>query len=632
MEGKSIVSTCVVYDIKGIQQVITSVPRLRYMVGASSLIAQFDLHIAPELAKRHGAKVDAGSDPDATSGSGLACTCGGGKGTIVVPDEQRANELRLHLVQKAHRLGLDIRIGVGRDAEEAWSQQDLLPFVPLIFTGVPCGQSGMYPVRKPKELKDPSAHRVVRNRFIASSANPGYRAQVLEADPGPENHDHDQETIFADGEIQGDLVGTLVLKQMAEDLAALRPAKGKVRALASKQMQTDGKTAFTIHCRFMRNVSSDSADQEAEKADGYLGQAALNHRNRWAVLVFDGNDIGRQITAAQDAAKPVGGRSSPAFRDFMGRMSAGLNRLTLQTVAAGLSAAVKEWVQARNEAQDDWDNVTADGDDGQPVIVLPFRPLVAGGDDIQVLAHPDHAFTLASAMCNHWHDHSSSITGSDGKPLWNSTGGTLTTSGGIVFINNSYPIASAIDYAHRLLDHAKASQRGQAPEGQPSPAAVDFEIVTDSLLDHPQRRRNRELVFTDPDLGNRPIRLTRRPYRIGNELDKVLELARRLGDAEARHALAEVQAALRLPYHQRLAAAWRMAKRHPLLAVLLAGPAIPGQPPPPPEGMLDRTDRALAAQAWLIPPDPHQPITTILWDAILVVEETIRLQQETARA
>ena len=235
----------VCYDIKGIQQVITSVPRLRYMVGASSLIAQFDLKIAPGLAKDHtGELVD-------------ACTCGGGKGTIFVTDEHAARNLRLALIRQAHRMGLDIRIGIGADPNEAWQAQDLLPFVPAVFPGAPCGQSGMYPVQK---RDTPPAHHVVRQRFIASSPNRAYRAGIMQASPTDGEPTIDDQ-MPNDDEIEGDVVGCQILQQMVPDLLSITPAKGVVRALA--EPGTDGEHP-KIRCRFMRNVSADPADIDAE--------------------------------------------------------------------------------------------------------------------------------------------------------------------------------------------------------------------------------------------------------------------------------------------------------------------------------------------------------------------------------
>jgi hypothetical protein len=43
---------------------------------------------------------------------------------------------------------------------------------------------------------------------------------------------------------------------------------------------------------------------------------------------------------------------------------------------------------------------------------------------------------------------------------------------------------------------------------------VDFEAVTESLLDHPQARRDRELIFVDGDLEDVRVELTRRPYTL----------------------------------------------------------------------------------------------------------------------
>src|SRR5690606_37354719 len=56
------------------------------------------------------------------------------------------------------------------------------------------------------------------------------------------------------------------------------------------------------------------------------------------------------------------------------------------------------------------------------------------------------------------------------------------------------------------------TQSGRAV-GRPTAAAIDFEVVTDSLLDTPTERRRRELEFHDAELGV-AVRLSRRPYRL----------------------------------------------------------------------------------------------------------------------
>lgn len=592
-------TTTVVYDIKGIQQAITSVPRLRYMVGASSLIAQFDQDIAPHLAVRHGADRKQG------------VTCGGGKGTLFVPDDAQAQRLRIALVAEAHRLGLDIRLGIGADPLEAWNRQDLLPFVPSRRPRSPCGLSGLYPVHALRDTNGTApAHPVIHRRFVASSPR---RRTNLASEAGEE------ESLIPLGELQGDLVGQMVLQRMASRLSQVAPPFEGFPPL----VDGEGRPC----CRFMRNTRAEDADREDGDPSGAAGQAALNRRNRWAVLVFDGNDIGRQILAAEQRSE--GGRNSDAFRAFMRDMADGLNQLTLDTVAQALADVVDEWVQELDPGL--VERLRLDTDHGSE-LVLPFRPLVAGGDDIQVLCHPDFAFSLGEKLCTYWEEGSQQLADANGHSLWPSTGGRLTSSGGILFLANSYPIAPALAYAHQLLDNAKRSQRDPGRQGAPSPAAIDFETITEGLLDHPEERRARELDFHDPDL-DRQIVLTQRPYRVGKqEQTPLLGLAERL-QSEPRHALAEVRQALRLPWHRRQAVAWRMAKRHPLLACLLGGPETGSLPTPVATDLGEIDDRRTVTEAaWDIPSDRRQPIRTRLWDAILVVEETHRLQQETAHA
>lgn len=595
-----------IYDIKGIQHTIAAVPRLRCIVGASSLIAQFDSQLAPAIAKE--LKIDEDQ-----------CTCGGGKGTIEVPDEATALRLRDALIRTAHRYGLDIAIGCHEQPETAFQIADFFPFVPRRLRGVPCGKSGLYPVPG-ERLDQRPMHSVIRQRYHASSSSPELRQRFAR---GGTDVEPDGGELADPAAIRGDLVGLQLLERMAPMLAEIGIPKGAVRQLATR----DGER-WRLHCRFMRNVSDDGDERDADASDGFQGQAALSHRNRWALLVADGNDIGKQLNEARRRYGGKDGTDIAAYRARLRLISRTLHRLTLDSLAEALTQAIAGWVASFDG---NWEDLIADGPQG-PELVLPFRPLIAGGDDISVLAHPAHALNLAQDLVRAWQRGSAEARDEQGATLWPATGGRLTISCGLAFLSNRYPIASALDYAHHLLESAKHAWRGKDGEGQPSPAALDFETLTDGLLDTPAQRRARELEFCDSDLGGRLVRLTCRPYRC-DQLPALQQLAKQLAATQARHALAEVQRALRLPYVQRLQVAWRMHKRHPLLAALLAGPALPGQPPPPPAN--DDTC-ALVQQCWDIPSGTkeaeQQPITTRLWDAILLVEETHRLSHATALA
>lgn len=163
-------------------------------------------------------------------------------------------------------------------------------------------------------------------------------------------------------------------------------------------------------------------------------------------------------------------------------------------------------------------------------VVLPFRPLILGGDDILLLAHCSYALKFVRVMSEAFTEESKRaaerIKDEKGFDLWPATNGKLTISAGIAYTGVTYPLHTSIPYAENLLANAKEVMRKrnlgdiQKEPKEPVPAAVDWEHITETLIDTPAARRNRELFFLDEDLDIK-IGLTRKPYQISNIHDLV---------------------------------------------------------------------------------------------------------------
>jgi len=127
----------------------------------------------------------------------------------------------------------------------------------------------------------------------------------------------------------------------------------------------------------------------------------------------------------------------------------------------------------------------------------------------------------------------------------------------------------AIRYAESLLASAKGRYRNKDAAVQtPTPAAVDWDTITDTLVDTPAERRNRELRFVDDELGLN-FQLTRRPYVLepsgdAPDIGKLLDLRDQLG-AIPPSVRARILPALRQPWSLRCEFLASVAKRHPLL-------------------------------------------------------------------
>ena len=120
------------YDVRGIQQFIFSVPKLKYVVGASLLIHEFDESAGRKLLKSLNMPEEA------------LIFCGGARGTFKCDSQGAAEKLRDALVSEASNIGLDLRIGIDPDISEATRGADqLYPFVPESLEGEPCRASGL---------------------------------------------------------------------------------------------------------------------------------------------------------------------------------------------------------------------------------------------------------------------------------------------------------------------------------------------------------------------------------------------------------------------------------------------------------------------------------------------------------
>ncbi len=230
---------------------------------------------------------------------------------------------------------------------------------------------------------------------------------------------------------------------------------------------------------------------------------ALGDRGRFAVICMDGNDVGNQFRVA---AEKLHGQ---ALQNWTARAAKALRETTLHAVGQGIMGVVRHWA---------YDDVNATKPSLANPVTLPIRPLLVGGDDVAVLCRTDLAMQFVTVVCEQFTHHAkveAEKAAKDGiAPLWPATEDHLTISAGVLFCSDRMPLHSAIGYAEMLLGSAKGKGRKEASANQPAPPCVDFEVVTEGLLDSPADRRHRQLVFKDGDAGGCVTRLTRRPYTV----------------------------------------------------------------------------------------------------------------------
>lgn len=337
------------------------------------------------------------------------------------------------------------------------------------------------------------------------------------------------------------------------------------------------------------------------------GHASLGRRSRWAIVCMDGNDMGAQFRHMQDA---------PHLMEWLPIMSRALDGCAQGACVAGLHQVLREWL-------DDEPDLAACRDEKDGALVLPLRPLVVGGDDIAVLCDARYADSFVSSACAAFGEYSRRYARQPAQnpgDLWPATGNALSISAGVLYAPVTLPLATAVTYAEALLANAKQHGRKARVPGNPAPACVDWESVTEGLIDHPVTRRQRELFFIDGDLtrdgATERVRLTRRPYEVGD-----FEALARFSKSELarlpRSITHRLLPELRAGFHDRQLFRARLGKHQRDLFDRL-DESFEGSPPRSP-GRWWR-EPAPTGDGWTR--------STDLIDAVLLLQERGRLEQE----
>lgn len=131
------------YDLKGIQQYIFQVPKLKCCIGGSRMVDDFDRITVVDMEKQH---------PDCRK-----IYSGGGKGAFS-GEKDKLDELKKDLVRCAMARGLTIRFGESEDYSTGATEiTETFCYQPDSLDGQPCELSGMYPTTE-------GIHKVFKDR------------------------------------------------------------------------------------------------------------------------------------------------------------------------------------------------------------------------------------------------------------------------------------------------------------------------------------------------------------------------------------------------------------------------------------------------------------------------------------
>lgn len=145
--------------------------------------------------------------------------------------------------------------------------------------------------------------------------------------------------------------------------------------------------------------------------------------------------------------------------------------------------------------------------------MLPFRPLVYGGDDVTFVCDGALGLWLAARYLAAWEQQTQ-----DKLTRWRAEYDcrqepipafldppVMTACAGVALVKTHYPFARAYALSEELCQHAKRLSRSAADN--PSPSALDWHIATSGLLGGLDDIRKREYTVKTGALAMRPIML-----------------------------------------------------------------------------------------------------------------------------
>lgn len=216
---------------------------------------------------------------------------------------------------------------------------------------------------------------------------------------------------------------------------------------------------------------------EAEEL-GDLGQQS-RPANYLGFIYADGNGIGRIIEHEL--------KDEAALTEFSAILETAM-------LAAVLEATQPHWSQQSG--------------------LLPFIPVLIGGDDIILITTADTALPIAHKICLAFQEKvnqqlagAQSITKSDDEPL------TVAMSAGVVIAKASHPVFALETLAGELLQSAKKLSRTFQQRGHGQVSTLDFRVITSPTANSWEKVLEQEFRLPTPtDAMGHLLTATCRPY------------------------------------------------------------------------------------------------------------------------
>lgn len=122
--------------------------------------------------------------------------------------------------------------------------------------------------------------------------------------------------------------------------------------------------------------------------------------------------------------------------------------------------------------------------------VIPFRPVVLGGDDVTLICRADLAIYYTQQFITHFQENTKKLMSNISPSLISLP--HLTACAGIAFIKSSYPFYYGYQLAEELCNKAKVDAKKD--KKTPAPSCILFHKVQSSFIDDYEEIARRELI------------------------------------------------------------------------------------------------------------------------------------------
>ena len=228
-------------------------------------------------------------------------------------------------------------------------------------------------------------------------------------------------------------------------------------------------------------------------------------RNFIAVVVIDGNRFGKKIQKQIEDICNQNGKLHDTTAKLR-KLSKRIDELAEECLAEAVRETFKDDLTL--EPNSDLFIKEIENRHGVKMqkFLIPFRPIIIGGDDLTFVCAADRAFSIALNFARNLRQNSSQE-----KELFGENG--LSCCIGIAIVKRHFPFRTAHHLAEELL--AKAKQKNREYLNSNDFSAIDFSVVTTSSVDELDSRREQELLYSLKN-GEKYC-LTGRPYLIADE-------------------------------------------------------------------------------------------------------------------